>query len=239
MRLRAILLAFLGLMAINGYGQKTAPSLSGGIIRFIAKSGQEKEIQVGKACGDLWVSPDETVIAFISIEKGSPPKPPYDLDNPFIEESAIYVAKRSEDFRPVRVALEPVIIDGRRSLVFRQPSLSPDLKILYFSVPYTMTSWKLMSASLQNGHVKSISDADDYCVIWGGTDSGDLLAVARTNEYDPTLRGYYPGYPYFLMTNSGAKTRLENKEDLPFDQFVDQWSRHRGGACSLSDFGKH
>ncbi len=40
-----------------------------GVIRYTAADGQRTVINVGKKCADLWVSPDESVIAFIANRK--------------------------------------------------------------------------------------------------------------------------------------------------------------------------
>jgi hypothetical protein len=43
-------------------------TLDNGVIHYTAADGQRKAINVGTKCADLWVAPDESVIAFVAIE---------------------------------------------------------------------------------------------------------------------------------------------------------------------------
>src|SRR5437867_506065 len=80
------------------------------------------------------------------------------------EQSSIYIAKKVEGFKPVRVNVRNIVLLGLSWKVFRTPSLSPDLRTLYFSVPDAGTSWRLMEMRLPNGVAKPIREAALYCV---------------------------------------------------------------------------
>jgi hypothetical protein len=188
---------------------------------------------VGKKCADLWVSPDGGAFAFISIEKAQPATA--NEAEPFIEESAIYIARRADHFVPVHVVVRPVV-DGRTWKVVRQPSLSPDLNTVYFSVPYTMTSWKLLSSSLSAGSYRILDDADSYCVVWGGEHSGQLLMQKR-HEADPNGPSGVT-YPCYLRSKSGVLAKVANEDQCrSFSEFATQWSRDRGATCHPADLG--
>ena len=64
---------WFGILVANVYAvaQPARPSLHSGVIQFMARNGTRSEIQIGKRCADLWVAPDESVIAFIGIEKAA------------------------------------------------------------------------------------------------------------------------------------------------------------------------
>jgi hypothetical protein len=85
-----------------------------------------------------------------------------------IERSSVYVARRSDGFLPLRVVSRPFEIEGRTWEVLRHPSLSQDGKVLFFVIPYTMTTWKLMSYSIAPHRYQTIGDATNYCTIWNG-----------------------------------------------------------------------
>lgn len=108
---RAVILTCLWFTAIQGHGERTIPALSNGVISYVAEDGQQKTIRVGKKCSDLWISPDENIIAFIAIEKE---EPPWDGEiGPFITQSNIYVGWKKDHFKPVRINLKPILVDGR------------------------------------------------------------------------------------------------------------------------------
>jgi hypothetical protein len=87
---------------MEGWGD-ALKTLSNGIVTY-EENGRRKEIQVGKKCADLWVSPDESVVAFIAIHK-SKPATPQEIE-PFIQESSIYIARKSDHFKPVHLAVK-------------------------------------------------------------------------------------------------------------------------------------
>jgi hypothetical protein len=216
-----VLVLFAATEAASG---SVGPMLANGVVSYIAQDGKRKEIQVGKRCGDLWVSPDESVIAFIGIEKVDP-KTAYD-EEPFIWQSSVYVARKSDGFKPVHLAYQPVPLDGRRWRVVRRPSVSPDLRTVYFSVPYTMTSWKLVSTPFPNGPYKVADDESAYCVIWGGAHSGEVLMLSRVPDAATAT------YRYFVRDRSGARQAMpDDAGSSGFDEFADRWSREHGGTC--------
>jgi hypothetical protein len=220
------------LVALESHGEAVRPTLSNGVVSYVAEAGQRRQIQVGKKCADLWVAPDESVIAFIAIDKAQPATA--NEIEPFIEESSIYIARKSDHFKPVHLVVR-VAIDRRTWKVVRQPSVSPDLKTVYFSVPFTMTSWKLLSTSLPAHSYTTIGNADSYCVIWGGEHSGELLMEIR-READPTDPKPGVSYPCYLRTKSGALTKVADEGQCwGFGDFAVQWSRDHGGTCQPAD----
>jgi hypothetical protein len=61
-------------------------------------------------------------VAFIAIHK-SKPATPQEIE-PFIQESSIYIARKSDHFKPVHLAVK-VELDGRSWKVVREPKLAP------------------------------------------------------------------------------------------------------------------
>jgi hypothetical protein len=229
-------LAGIALLAVTqSRGETPRITLSNGTVSFVDEDGRRRALRVGHKCADLWVAPDESVFAFIAIEKALPPTA-QEIE-PFIEESSIYIARRSDHFRPVRLDLGSVQINGKSWKVVRQPSVSPDLKRVYFLVPYTMTDWKLVSASPAANLRSIIGDAMTYCVVWGGKDSGDLLMMTRR---DPTPSQPAPGvtYPCYLSARSGGRSMIVDgvtQECWDFGAFSARWSREHGGVCRPTD----
>jgi hypothetical protein len=194
----------------------------------VSADGHRKEILVGgKKCADLWVAPDESVIAFITIDNRS--EPPDDTDwDPSIQ-SSIYIARLSDGFKPLRVALQPIHFRGRRWTFVRDPSVSPDFKTVYFAIPYTMQEWRLVSSTLPNGSPTMIGDVNAYCVLWGGMHSGELLTQKR--DYGPTG----VAYNCYLRSKSGQRAMVaEDRECGAFDVFAVRWSAEHGGACRVT-----
>jgi hypothetical protein len=159
------------LFALAGRADQIRFSLMNGTIKYVDESGASRRIEVGAKCVDLWVSPDESLISFIAITKERlpvrSPRLPYE-EKPFIEESNIYIARRADQFNPVRLPVPPPIIAGRSWSVIRHPIVSPDQKMVFFDVPYTMTTSKLFRLNLQSGVSEMVGDATNYCVIWNG-----------------------------------------------------------------------
>jgi len=220
------------IVSAQGWGQGSPlPALSNGVIRYPGEDGRRQRINVGKPCSDLWVSPDGRVIAFIAIEKAEPPTPAE--RGPFIEESTAYIAWKSDYFKPVPLHLKPVSIDGNQWRVFRQPSVSPDLHTVYFLIPDTMTTWRLMSRSLSGGPLKTVGDVMTYCVIWGGSRSGDLLTMIRQDP-GPSHPASGVTYPCYLSGAPGDRTMIADgvsQSCWAFGDFASRWSGKRGGAC--------
>src|SRR5882762_6399447 len=99
------------LIAIQVRGASAKVALSNGVVTYTAQDGRRLAIQVGRKCADLWVSPDHNAIAFIAIHKAEPVTA--QVEAPFIEESTIYLAFKSDHFRPVNLVLKPIVIIGR------------------------------------------------------------------------------------------------------------------------------
>jgi hypothetical protein len=213
------------LIALQGWGAATRITLANGIISYVDEDGQRKRIAVGKKCADLWSAPDGSVIAFIAINKAEA-----DTVEPFIEESTIYIARERDKFKPTPVIVRPTIGDHTWE-VGRQPSISRDFKTLFFSVPGTTTSWKLMSTSLPPSAYTFIGDVDSYCVVWGGAHDGDLLLQSRRDTQASRPRQGVT-YPCYLRTKAGDLTAVANEgECWNFGEFATRWGREHGGSC--------
>jgi len=214
------------LMAIPTAAEAGRISLKDGVISYYDDAGKRSVIQVGVPCSDLWVSPDEQVIAFIAITSSRPD--PLAIE-PFIEQSTIFVASRSTRFKPARVALELPQVDGREWKVFRSPVLSADLRTVYFLVPAAGTSWFLMSVPVAGGTAKPITWVEAYCVLWGGANPGDLLAALRGEPADDT---HGVTHLYYHYGASGAAEQIGTREhDGDWRDVVRAWTRRHGCTC--------
>jgi hypothetical protein len=207
------------------------PRLNDGIVTYVGVDGRQKTLEVGARCADLWVAPDETLIAFIAIVRertfSRNPRLDYDED-PLIEESNIYIARKSNQFRPVRIHLKPIVIGGRSWSVVRNPTVSPDEKMVYFTVPFTMTTSKLFNVSLLSGGLSTLGDTINYCVIWNGKYSGELLMQQR---YLPVSADAGVINQCYLWRHSGLVEKvLDDCED--FGEFANKWSQEHGGTCT-------
>jgi hypothetical protein len=216
------------LFAMQGWSDGLKPTLSNGVVTY-EENGRRKEIQVGRKCTDLWVSPDESVVAFIAIHK-SKPATPQEIE-PFIQESSIYIARKSDHFKPVHLVVK-VELDGRSWKVVREPKLAPDHETVYFFVPNTMTTSKLMSTKLPARSYEALADATEYCVVWGGDHPGELILLAR-HDPEPTDDDPAPGvsYPCYVRSQSGSRVKLAEECFAEFDQLSSRWSHEHGGTC--------
>lgn len=219
------------LLSSLGWASDARPTISNGIITYTPENGEQRTIDVGKKCADLWVSPDESVITFIAIDRARTPSPSEQSKNEeaevLIEQSSIYIARRSERFAPTLLVSRPFVIDGRSWSVVRTPRLSPDQKTLFFTIPYTMTTSRLMSLALPAGTYQSIGDETNYCVVWGGKKSGYLLMQRR---YLSTKVHEGISYPCYARDPAGLLTKVSD-ECWPFGDFADRWSREQRATC--------
>jgi hypothetical protein len=214
-----------------GRAESISAKIADGKVTYVGEDGRPREIGVGRPCTDLRVSPDERVLAFIAIDRARPPT--LGEIAPFIEESRIYVALKRNRFRPILVNPGPVSLDGRSWKVFRLPSVSRDLKTVYFMVPATMTSWKIMSTPMRGGRSKVLSDAGAYCVIWGGDHSGELLMLTRIEA-----AGALPSVTHRieLLERSGSRTIVAlDRDTARFDEISARWAKEHGGACLIPE----
>jgi hypothetical protein len=148
---------------------------------------------------------------------------------PFIEQSTIFVASRSEHFKPVRVALESPRVDGRDWNVFRTPVLSPDRGTVYFLVPAGGTSWFLMTVPVLGGTATPITWVEAYCVLWGGKHPGDLFVSVRKYPADATQ---HLSHDYYRYDASRHAERVGNSQRKgTFQDFVHTWTRQDGATC--------
>jgi hypothetical protein len=112
--------------------------------------------------------------------------------------------------------------------------MSPDLKSVYFLIPATATSWFLMRASTTGGAARPIIFVEDYCVLWGGEQSGDVLTMTRhmgRPEEELTHWSYHvgPGLTRVRVGSVGSRER-----DGDFRQFVIAWIHGHGGNCEAN-----
>ena len=218
-------LMLTALLAIPSGAEAGTITLKDGVISYSDGTAERSVVQVDGPCSDLWVSPDEQMIAFIRIDESRPD--PLAIA-PFIERSTIFVAARSTHFKPARVALEPPQVAKREWNVFRAPALSPDLKTVYFLVPAAGTVWFLMSVPVEGGTARPVTWVEAYCVLWGGASSGDLLAVIRGEPDDS--RGVT--HLYYHYGASGSAEQIGTREhDGDWRDVVRAWTRRRGGSC--------
>jgi len=205
--------------------------LKDGTIRRIEESGSPVLFDVGRKCTDLWVAPNGSAIAFVTIERMRTPSNTglgYE-EKPIPEQTSIYIARRSEGFRPLLVASGPVVIDGREWSVLRNPALSPDGKDLYFSIPYTMTTSKVLRKALPGGSQEIVAEATNFCIVWKGKYSGALLTQYRHLPDDAA-----PGVSYYceIRTQSHNVLKIGDNCEL-FTVFVNGWSKEHQAACAV------
>jgi len=214
-------------LAAGLQAQGIHPALSNGVVTYVAEDGRRVEVRIGRRCADLWVSPDESVMAFIAIDR-SRPAMAGEME-PFVEESTIYVARKADGFRPLRFAVDIQL--GRRIWhVAREPRLAPDLLTLYFFVPNTMTEWTLVSRPLDEDTYKTVDYGSDYCVVWGGSRSGDTVILSRVDPQPGDPNGGVR-YPCYARQASGQKTTLASECFAEFDNMARRWANAGGGSC--------
>jgi hypothetical protein len=210
-------LVFLLLLAFpNVWAQTARPKLIDGVISYTSQDGQQKTIQIEKKCSDLWVSPDESVIAFIAIDRETASQ---NDQEPSIEKSTVYIARRDNHFMPIRLSEESVFIAGRQWQIFRNPRVATDRKTAFFEIPYTETTSRVVVATTSSKTYRVIGDASTYCVVWGGTHSGQVILQRREILNDPSTGVLYRCY---LRSQSGAETRIGD-DCSNFDQFIGRW----------------
>lgn len=223
--MRRLFAALLMSLAIPGFARSAESSfaLINGTVSREEAGGTRRIIDVGKRCIDLWVAPDESVVAFTAIdtEGGGP--------DPLIRATSIYIAEASTDYSPVRIPLDPVKIGDRSWSLFRYPSLSPDRHVLYFAVPYTMITLKVLSTTLNAPVTQTVGDAVTFCVLWGGTHSGSLLLQERVIPHSADTGIVYP---CDLRYGNGEAKRL-TKDCWDFEAFARTWAKAHGATCTM------
>ena len=221
--------ALIALLAVAAFAEAGKVTLKDGVISYPDGTTGRSVVQAGGPCSDLWVSPDGEMIAFIRMDKSRPDPAAI---SPFIERSTIFVASRSTGFKPVRVALYPPRVDGREWNVFRDPVLSPDRRTVYFLVPAAGTSYFLMRVPVAGGTARPITWVEAYCVVWGGSRSGDLAASVRAEPTDET-QGV--AHHYYHYDASGAAKLIGTREhDGDWVDFVRAWAHKYGGTCEAN-----
>ena len=218
-----LFLASLSLISL-AQGAPAEPRLDNGVISFTGPSGQRKLIDVGKRCADLWVAPDESVIAFIAIEHSDELGRDPDGEGPFIMASAVYIARRANDFAPVRIDLGPIQADGREWVIFRHPRVSPEEDSVVFGIPSSITSEAVFSHAVTTGENRTVGRAVFFCVEWGGRSNGSVLMQRRYISSSVIKHRCYA-----WSRSGGEKVVAEDCED--FDGFASTWSRDDGGLC--------
>lgn len=206
--------------------QRISPRIGDdGQITYRSASGSRTAVPVGLRCSDLWVAPDESVIAFIA-DPNSRAGTPVRSDVP-LERNEVFVAFQSDGFAPINVTpAKPIVINGRPWQIFRQPRVLPDLRTVLFTVPYTLTTSKLISEPVQGIPVVR-GDESEYCAVWGGDSSGGLLTQQRHIAADSS--GGVAYRCYFLRFPGEAGALAGDCEN--FQEFARRWSSARGGRC--------
>jgi len=218
------------LLTVSPVARSGDVTLKDGVITYSDGTAKRSVIQVGGPCSDLWVSPDGRAIAFIRIDKSEPDP---NATDPFIERSTIFVASRSNGFRPIRVALDPPRIDGREWNVFFEPVLSPDLKTVYFQVPAAGNSWLLMIVPIAGGTAKPITWQSGNCVLWGGAGSGDVIAATRSLGATDGMT-----FRYYRYRASGPAQLIGTREGRDdWEGVVRAWTHKNGGTCEEAGEG--
>ena len=222
-----VLKCTLAIVACLGCLDGEQPTYSHGVITYRAPSGRAAKIQVGTNVRDFWVAPGGEAVAFVRIERLRALGP--GEVEPLVERSRIYIGLRSQGFRPFRVPSEPSI-NTKVWHVAQEPKLSPDLKSIYFLVPNYMTSLQLTRSSIHGAAYERIADVSEYCVVWGGSHSGDLIVLVAQHPL-----GVEPGkgitYPCFWRQPSGAQVELARECAASFEAIVGNWSAKHGGTC--------
>jgi hypothetical protein len=205
----------------------TGYTLVNGTVTY-TEMGRRHAIALGKNAADLWVAPDESIVAFIGIDRFDPPSD--------IVRSTLYIAQRADQFKPILIDVNSALEARRRGYgVIRQPSVSPDMKRLYFALPEYATSWTLMSLPLPVSvpGIQQVQDRlRDYCLVWGGVHTGELLMVLRHNPDLKSLEGVK--YPCYLRTKSGRLEEVASESVCfaSFPEWATRWLRnHGGGSC--------
>lgn len=199
--------------------------LDNGVIRYADSNGHQRTVGISSRCADLWVSPDESVIVFIAVKESVMAISPASSDLR-IDRSSVYLARRSGGFVPVEVFDDTITVAGRSWHVFRHPRISPDLKMLYFEVPFTMTTSRLYCLDLDSRRLTDAGDEADYCVDWGGAHSGDLLVQIRALIGDKEKGIEYSCYLQHLGRASKIAADCEDFED-----FERHWSKANASSC--------
>jgi hypothetical protein len=81
-----------------------------------------------------------------------------------------------------------------------------------------MTAWKLMSTKLPARSYGALDDATDYCVVWGGDHSGELILLARHDPEPADDPAPGVGYPCYVRSQSGSRTKLADECFAGFDE---------------------
>lgn len=202
-------------------------TLKDGVIRYTAADGQSKAIDVGKKCADLWVAPDESVIAFVAIETSQPPDSFSPDGEPFITASSIYIAQRSTGFAPVRVNVGPIRSYGRDWNVYRSPRVTRDIGSVLFGVPVAITYDEVFAHDLKTGQNKDIGGAVEWCVEWGGPRSGSVL-MQRRYLSEKGVQGVQ--HRCYVSSGPGNETALADECEY-FEELASAWSHNNGGSC--------
>jgi hypothetical protein len=212
----------LSLVFIAASGAASAEvRLVNGVVTYTAENGARKSVDVGRQCVDLWVAPDESVIAFIAIDRSGGTD---EGGGPFVLASSIYVARKAESFNPSKVPVGTVRDNGQRVWeAFRNPSVSPDGKTVIFVVPAAMTGGFIVAHDLRTHPNETIGDETDYCNVWTGSKAGFVLVQER---YLDPAKGYVQ-YRCYLKRLGGKATSDEGAACQEFNR-----RRVQGGACS-------
>jgi hypothetical protein len=129
-------------------------------------------IEVRKPCLDLWVSPDESVIAFISVDDSDGE----DLNgDPFVTKSTVYVARRETGFRPETASSDT----APSGFSYRFPKVLSDRKTVIVGLPTSATSMTLEAIKPNRQNIRLAQSVVRFCSIWNGPHRGEIIAQQR------------------------------------------------------------
>lgn len=208
------------------------PAIKDGVITWTDSNDQRLKIDVRTRCADLWVSPDGGLIAFIALDHTVPhhgPVLPWEQDVVMIDSSSVYIARRADGFIPVLAVSGSYRIHlpgAEYSSILRSPSVSQDGQTVFYTIPYGGATSLLMSKSLRNGETRAVVEMIEYCPLWGGKQSGNLLLTRRhqgeTIEYWCELR------------NQVGQLTILNTKDCMLNDFSKRWTATNGSLCRLA-----
>jgi hypothetical protein len=221
------LLFIVGSVAQHGPAQQ--PVLGDGVISYTTRDGQRKLIDVGKKCADLWVAPDESVIAFIAIESDLGPDPAAPELPPYITESSIYIARKSAGFAPELINVGTIRASGTEQKAFRNPQVAPGEGSVLFAVQLTINASEVFAHDLKTGQNTDIGAAGAFCVEWDGRHSGSVLTQRSYVSFDSVDGSAAIKHHCYLWSGPGDETVLGECEY--FRELAAAWSHSDGGSC--------
>lgn len=166
---RAPTILFMATASLHAAALQVA--LADGVITYSDQTGVRRAVNVGKRCSDLWVAPDDSMLAFIAIEQS----PGFEYGEPVIGASTIYIARKSSGFVPARIGVSHVEAGGRDWSAFRFPSVSPDRRhVFFFPVIGAGAPFVIFAYDLATQKAEEVGPGIGYCTVWRGRDAGSI-----------------------------------------------------------------